>query len=55
MVALTVTPPNGQPLPPDNTPVIDVEGYIEGELVNGIELRTFIMHKYYIFLPITLR
>ena len=27
-VTLTVTPPAGQPLPPDDTPVVDVEAYI---------------------------
>jgi hypothetical protein len=34
-VALTVTPPQGEPLPPDGTVIVDVEAYAEGELIGG--------------------
>ena len=34
-VALTVQPPVDQPLPPDGHAVVDVEAYIEGELIGG--------------------
>ncbi|MDF1513406.1 MAG: hypothetical protein P1S60_06315, partial [Anaerolineae bacterium] len=34
-VILTVTPPNDQPLPPDNSSIVDVEAYMNGELVGG--------------------
>ncbi len=32
-VSLTVTPP--QELPPDNTPIVDIEAYAEGRLIGG--------------------
>ncbi len=35
-VTLTVTPPAGQSMPPDGTPVVDVEGYIGKDLIGGI-------------------
>ena len=34
-VTLTVTPPAGQPLPPDNTAIVDVEAYVQGKLIGG--------------------
>ena len=34
-VTLTVTPPQGQPLPAAGTVVVDVEAYAEGELIGG--------------------
>ena len=34
-VNLRVTPPAEQPLPPDNTPIVDVEAYAGGELIGG--------------------
>jgi len=34
-VSLTVTPPVGEPLPEDGTPIIDVEAYVEGQLIGG--------------------
>jgi hypothetical protein len=34
-VILTVTPPEGQPLPEDDTPIVDVEAYVEGKLIGG--------------------
>jgi hypothetical protein len=34
-VTLTVTPPQGEPLPPDGTVIVDVEAYVEGELIGG--------------------
>jgi hypothetical protein len=34
-VILTVTPPAEQPLPPDDTPIVDVEAYKNGELIGG--------------------
>ena len=34
-VTLTVTPPIGQPLPADHTPVVDVEAYVGGNLIGG--------------------
>lgn len=34
-VTLTVTPPAGQPLPPDNTTIVDVEAYIGHQLIGG--------------------
>ncbi|MFZ2098308.1 MAG: hypothetical protein WAV05_16885 [Anaerolineales bacterium] len=34
-VTLTVTPPAEQPLPPDNTPIVDVEAYTDGRLMGG--------------------
>jgi hypothetical protein len=34
-VLLTVTPPPGRPLPPDGHPIVDVEAYVEGELIGG--------------------
>ncbi|MCG2766994.1 MAG: hypothetical protein L6435_01230, partial [Anaerolineae bacterium] len=34
-VTLTVTPPQGEPLPPDGTVIVDVEAYIGGELIGG--------------------
>jgi hypothetical protein len=34
-VILTVTPPAQQPLPPDYTPVVDVEAYADGRLIGG--------------------
>jgi hypothetical protein len=35
-VILTVHPPSDLPLPPDNTPVVDVEAYANGMLIGGI-------------------
>jgi hypothetical protein len=35
-VILTVTPPQDRPLPPDGHPIVDVEAYIDGELIGGI-------------------
>ena len=35
IVTLTVTPPAGRPLPPDEHPIVDVEAFIEGELIGG--------------------
>ena len=32
---LTVTPPEGKPLPPDGQPIVDVEAFVEGELIGG--------------------
>jgi len=34
-VALTVTPPASTPLPPDNTPIVDVEAIVNSELIGG--------------------
>jgi len=34
-VTLTVTPPQGEPLPADGTVIVDVEAYAEGELIGG--------------------
>lgn len=34
-ITLTVTPPAGQPLPPDNTAIVDVEAFIGGKLIGG--------------------
>jgi len=34
-VTLTVMPPPGVPLPEDETPVVDVEGYLGGQLIGG--------------------
>ena len=34
-VGLTVTPPQGEPLPADGMVVVDVEAYIEGALIGG--------------------
>lgn len=34
-VTLTVMPPQGVSLPPDETPVVDVEGYLRGQLIGG--------------------
>jgi subtilisin-like proprotein convertase family protein len=34
-VALTVTPPQGVPLPEDGTVIVDVEAYIDGQLIGG--------------------
>jgi hypothetical protein len=34
-VTLTVTPPAGQAMPPDGAPVVDVEGFIDQELIGG--------------------
>ena len=34
-VTLTVTPPAGQPLPPDGTVIVDVEAYADGMLIGG--------------------
>ncbi len=34
-VTLTVTPLAGQPLPPDNTPIVDVEAFVNQELIGG--------------------
>jgi len=34
-VTLTVTPPSGEPLPADATAIVDVEAYVEGELIGG--------------------
>jgi len=34
-VTLTVTPPAQQPLPPDDTPIVDVEAYADGRLIGG--------------------
>ena len=39
-VTLTVTPPQGKPLPPDGTVIVDVEAYAEGELIGGFR-KTF--------------
>ncbi|PWB52669.1 MAG: hypothetical protein C3F13_11035, partial [Anaerolineales bacterium] len=54
LVTLTVTPPAGQPLPPDNTPVVDVEGYIKGNLLGGIELLK-LTSKNHTFLAVVLK
>jgi hypothetical protein len=35
MVTLTVTPPRNAPEPEDGAPVVDVEGFIGGELIGG--------------------
>jgi hypothetical protein len=35
MVELTVTPPRDEPLPPDGQPILDVEAFVDGELVGG--------------------
>jgi len=35
-VSLTVQPPVGVPLPPDGQPIVDVEAFVEGELIGGI-------------------
>lgn len=35
-ITLTVTPPEGVPLPPDGTPIVDVEAFVRGELLGGI-------------------
>ena len=51
-VTLTVTPPTGQPLPSDNTPVVDVEAYANGKLIDGIELYFKFEYMYYSFLSI---
>jgi hypothetical protein len=53
-VTLTVTPPADQPLPPGNTPVVDVEAYGEGNLVGGIELQVWRSY-YYSLLPLTMK
>jgi uncharacterized membrane protein len=34
-VSLTVTPPAGVPLPEDGTLIVDVEAYVEGQLIGG--------------------
>jgi hypothetical protein len=34
-VELTVTPPAGVPLPEDGQPIVDVEAFVEGELIGG--------------------
>jgi hypothetical protein len=34
-VGLTVIPPPGLPLPEDGTPIVDVEAFVEGELIGG--------------------
>jgi hypothetical protein len=34
-VTLTVTPPAGAPLPPDGTVIVDVEAYVDGQLIGG--------------------
>ena len=34
-VSLTVRPPDGVPLPEDNTPIVDVEAFAEGMLIGG--------------------
>ena len=39
-VTLTVTPPQGEPLPPDGTVIVDVEAYAEGVLIGGFR-KTF--------------
>jgi hypothetical protein len=48
---LTITPPAGQLLPADNTPVVDVEAYANGSLIGGIELLFKSEHMNYSFLP----
>ena len=35
VVTLTVTPPQNQPFPPPESPVVDVEGYIGRDLIGG--------------------
>ena len=35
LVTLTVTPPAGQPLPADNTQIVDIEAYADGQLIGG--------------------
>ena len=35
LVTLTVTPPTGQPLPPDFTPIVDVEAFADSMLIGG--------------------
>jgi hypothetical protein len=34
-ISLTVAPPPEQPLPPDGHPIVDVEAFVEGELIGG--------------------
>jgi hypothetical protein len=51
-VTLTVTPPAGQPLPPDNTPLVDVEGYTKGEIIGGFEAIYKVGHRFYSFIPV---
>jgi hypothetical protein len=34
-VSLTVTPPPGEPPPEDGTPIVDVEAFVQGELIGG--------------------
>jgi hypothetical protein len=35
LVELTVTPPQGVPLPEDGQPIVDVEAFVEGRLIGG--------------------
>jgi hypothetical protein len=35
MVELTVHPPRDEPMPEDGTPIVDVEAFVEGELIGG--------------------
>jgi hypothetical protein len=35
-VTLTVAPPADQPMPPDGTPIVDLEAYVDGQLFGGI-------------------
>ena len=35
-ITLTVTPPADQPLPPDGAPIVDLEAYVDGDLIGGI-------------------
>ena len=36
LVSLTVTPPKGVKMPPDGTTIVDVEAFVDGELLGGI-------------------
>jgi hypothetical protein len=49
VVSLTVTPPPGVPLPPDGTVIVDVEAFVEGELLGGfrkIHRPKVILHRF---------
>jgi hypothetical protein len=54
-VTLTVTPPSGVELPPDDTPLLNVEGYIGSSLIGGFEAVYVPEPLLQTFLPLVLK